>query len=121
MCPTSCAQKARHLPGTSKCLKKLARPEGIEPSTKSLEGSCSIRLSYGRVFASGNLQKLMRAVKFFMRFLFEGMASERSARRWFFSVLASEMTVALCLKRIPFSLLLVRIFRHDVLFLFFVV
>lgn len=29
-------------------LKYLARPEGIEPSTKSLEGSCSIRLSYGR-------------------------------------------------------------------------
>ena len=26
----------------------MARPEGIEPSTKSLEGSCSIRLSYGR-------------------------------------------------------------------------
>ena len=26
----------------------LARPEGIEPSTKSLEGSCSIRLSYER-------------------------------------------------------------------------
>lgn len=31
-----------------KGLKYLARPEGIEPSTKSLEGSCSIRLSYGR-------------------------------------------------------------------------
>ena len=33
---------------TDKCLKYLARPEGIEPSAKSLEGSCSIRLSYGR-------------------------------------------------------------------------
>jgi hypothetical protein len=25
-----------------------ARPAGIEPATPSLEGSCSIRLSYGR-------------------------------------------------------------------------
>ncbi len=28
--------------------KKVARPEGIEPPTDCLEGSCSIRLSYGR-------------------------------------------------------------------------
>ncbi|SCM74159.1 hypothetical protein KL86DES1_21768 [uncultured Desulfovibrio sp.] len=27
----------------------LARPRGIEPLTKSLEGSCSVQLSYGRV------------------------------------------------------------------------
>ena len=26
----------------------LARPRGIEPLTKSLEGSCSVHLSYGR-------------------------------------------------------------------------
>ena len=37
---------------TCKCLKYLARLEGIEPSTKSLEGSCSIRLSYRRTVAS---------------------------------------------------------------------
>jgi hypothetical protein len=28
----------------------LARPTGIEPVTPSLEGWCSIRLSYGRLF-----------------------------------------------------------------------
>src|SRR5690606_38605438 len=27
----------------------LARPAGLEPATPSLEGSCSIQLSYGRV------------------------------------------------------------------------
>ena len=27
----------------------LARPAGLEPATPSLEGSCSIHLSYGRV------------------------------------------------------------------------
>src|SRR5690606_37021875 len=29
--------------------RRMARPEGIEPSTAGLEGRCSIRLSYGRV------------------------------------------------------------------------
>ncbi len=29
----------------------MVRPEGIEPPTKSLEGSCSIRLSYERTLA----------------------------------------------------------------------
>jgi hypothetical protein len=29
--------------------ESLARPAGFEPATPSLEGSCSIRLSYGRV------------------------------------------------------------------------
>ena len=29
--------------------RKLARPEGLEPSTPGLEGRCSIQLSYGRV------------------------------------------------------------------------
>ncbi len=29
---------------------RVARPAGIEPATPSLEGSCSIRLSYGRYF-----------------------------------------------------------------------
>ena len=28
---------------------RLARPEGLEPSTAGLEGRCSIRLSYGRM------------------------------------------------------------------------
>jgi hypothetical protein len=28
---------------------QLARPAGLEPATPSLEGSCSIQLSYGRV------------------------------------------------------------------------
>lgn len=28
--------------------RKMVRPGGVEPSTKSLEGSCSIQLSYGR-------------------------------------------------------------------------
>ena len=28
---------------------KLARPAGLEPAAPSLEGSCSIQLSYGRV------------------------------------------------------------------------
>jgi hypothetical protein len=27
----------------------MARPAGIEPATRSLEGCCSIQLSYGRV------------------------------------------------------------------------
>jgi hypothetical protein len=27
---------------------KLARPAGFEPATRCLEGSCSVRLSYGR-------------------------------------------------------------------------
>lgn len=27
----------------------MARPEGFEPPTTSLEGRCSIRLSYGRI------------------------------------------------------------------------
>ena len=29
-------------------IRKLARPAGLEPATPSLEGSCSIRLNYGR-------------------------------------------------------------------------
>lgn len=29
-------------------LEKLACPEGIEPPTHSLEGCCSIQLSYGQ-------------------------------------------------------------------------
>ena len=29
--------------------KRMARPEGLEPSTPGLEGRCSIQLSYGRV------------------------------------------------------------------------
>ncbi len=36
-------------------LKKLARPEGVEPPTSCLEGSCSIHLSYGRAgFVNSN-------------------------------------------------------------------
>jgi hypothetical protein len=32
-----------------KSLKKMARPEGLEPPTRCFEGSCSIQLSYGRI------------------------------------------------------------------------
>ena len=35
--------------GVPKCLIRLVRPAGIEPATTSLEGWCSIQLSYGRV------------------------------------------------------------------------
>jgi hypothetical protein len=35
----------------AKSLKRVARPEGIEPPTLCLEGRRSIRLSYGRVWA----------------------------------------------------------------------
>ena len=31
-------------------LKKLARQEGLEPPTYCLEGSCSIQLSYWRIY-----------------------------------------------------------------------
>ena len=30
-------------------LGEMARPAGLEPATPSLEGTCSIRLSYGRL------------------------------------------------------------------------
>ena len=36
---------------SGKLLKNLVRPAGIEPATTSLEGWCSIQLSYGRVRA----------------------------------------------------------------------
>ena len=51
MCPSPCAQKKRLLPSVSKSLKYLARPGGFEPPAKSLEGSCSIHLSYERVLS----------------------------------------------------------------------
>lgn len=41
----------RHLPVVGKCLKSVARPGGFEPPAKSLEGSCSIHLSYERVLS----------------------------------------------------------------------
>ena len=34
-----------------KWLRGLVRPAGIEPATTSLEGWCSIQLSYGRIHA----------------------------------------------------------------------
>ena len=34
----------------------LARPRGIEPLTKNLEGSCSIQLSYGRTWQGRSAQ-----------------------------------------------------------------
>lgn len=37
------------LPAATICLRAMATPEGLEPSTFSLEGCCSIRLSYGAV------------------------------------------------------------------------
>ncbi len=36
----------------------MVRPTGIEPVTPSLEGWCSIRLSYGRVLSQSNGHKL---------------------------------------------------------------
>ncbi len=39
-----------------KSLILLARPAGIEPTTKNLEGSCSIQLSYGRTGAGAKRQ-----------------------------------------------------------------
>ena len=41
-------QKSPH-ENIRKDLILLARPAGIEPTTKNLEGSCSIQLSYGRI------------------------------------------------------------------------
>lgn len=32
----------------------MARPAGLEPATPSLEGTCSIRLSYGRLCKNEN-------------------------------------------------------------------
>ena len=34
--------------------KKLARQKGLEPLTYCLEGSCSIQLSYWRIFGAGD-------------------------------------------------------------------
>jgi hypothetical protein len=36
--------------GVLKLLKRMARPEGLEPPTLCFEGRCSIQLSYGRIF-----------------------------------------------------------------------
>ena len=33
---------------------KLARQEGLEPPTYCLEGSCSIQLSYWRIYGAGD-------------------------------------------------------------------
>src|SRR3546814_8106660 len=33
--------------------QRMARPAGVEPATTSLEGSCSIQLSYGRALFIG--------------------------------------------------------------------
>ena len=33
---------------TLSCGSIVARPAGFEPATRCLEGSCSVRLSYGR-------------------------------------------------------------------------
>ena len=35
------------------------RPAGLEPATHSLEGCCSIHLSYGRVLSRNNLDDLV--------------------------------------------------------------
>lgn len=45
------AKKQKRMPHENTCsilIFLLARPRGIEPLTKNLEGSCSIQLSYGR-------------------------------------------------------------------------
>jgi hypothetical protein len=40
-------ERRRH-PGGTESAKKPMRPAGFEPATHSLEGCCSIHLSYGR-------------------------------------------------------------------------
>ncbi len=40
----------------------MARPEGLEPPTYCLEGSCSILLSYGRTYALKKRTPIMHAV-----------------------------------------------------------
>src|SRR3972149_10432092 len=42
-------------------LKRPARPTGFEPVTYCLEGSCSIRLSYGRIAVVEERRKLVGA------------------------------------------------------------
>jgi hypothetical protein len=41
------ATARQHL-ASARLLGWLARPAGFEPATRCLEGSCSVRLSYGR-------------------------------------------------------------------------
>lgn len=51
-CGEWCGEKKRGLQLCfRKSLKYLARPGGFEPPAKSLEGSCSIHLSYERVLS----------------------------------------------------------------------
>jgi hypothetical protein len=40
-------------------LNDMATPAGLEPATNSLEGCCSIRLSYGAVVRKGNKFKMI--------------------------------------------------------------
>ena len=52
LCGEWCGEKKRDLQlYFRKSLKYLARPGGFEPPAKSLEGSCSIHLSYERVLS----------------------------------------------------------------------
>ena len=50
------------------------RPAGLEPATHSLEGCCSIHLSYGRVRLFNNLEESARTATEFVT----GFASEAS-------------------------------------------
>ena len=54
-CPSCGAAKP------AKFLKILAIPAGLEPATPSLEGWCSIRLSYGTVGANAGGSRLAAA------------------------------------------------------------
>ena len=67
----------------------MARPEGFEPPTLCLEGRCSIRLSYGRIFGyPNNSTRVVTPVRHWnitmasARPQQRGTARVRSAPRW---------------------------------------
>jgi hypothetical protein len=45
-------------PGLRECLKRLARPGGLEPPTLGLEGRCSIPCYYGEEYAGETISNI---------------------------------------------------------------
>ena len=43
-----------HIQFAEQCSENVARQKGLEPLTYCLEGSCSIQLSYWRIFGAGD-------------------------------------------------------------------